>query len=272
MRIARASRDDMSEASGVHGGAGTILFNKLLNRSDFETPFSFVHCAILLPGGGIGYHRHDDGEEIFITVDNASQFTHNGRTAIVEGGAAVPVRSGEVHAIYNHTDQETRWFNVQCHVPGGNPKSTDMGDDRVDAELESTDRLPVGRLDRQALKYAHAHGGKGEVGSRLIWHPEDFRSNFYCLAHCLLPPDTSIGYHHHDGVEECYIIIDGSGRMTLDDETTEVRQWDIIPIPLSANHGLHNQTQQNLELLVVAVSGEKEQFDSTDMGDDLSQR
>ena len=65
MRIARANREGMQELTGVHGGAGAILFNSLWDRADFETPFAFVHCAILLPGGGIGYHRHDDGEEIF---------------------------------------------------------------------------------------------------------------------------------------------------------------------------------------------------------------
>ncbi len=273
MRVARANREGMQKLTGVHGGAGAILFNSLWDRADFETPFAFVHCAILLPGGGIGYHRHDDSEEIFITVDNASQFTHNGRTAIVEGGATVPLRSGEIHAIYNHTDQETRWFNVHCAVPDGNPRSTDLGDDRVDAGLESTDRLPVGRLDRSALKYApNAHGGKGEVGGRMIWQPEDFRSNFHCLVHCLLPPDTSFGYHRHDGVEECYIIIEGSGRMTVDDETQEVQQWDAIPSRLRGSHGLYNHTQEDLEVLVVAVCAEKGKFDSTDLGDDLSRR
>ena len=35
----------------------------------------------------------------------------------VESGAAVPVRFGENHGIYNHTDQETRWFN--CPAPPG---------------------------------------------------------------------------------------------------------------------------------------------------------
>jgi mannose-6-phosphate isomerase-like protein (cupin superfamily) len=272
MRIARANREDMQELSGVHAGAGTILFNSLWDRADFETPFAFVHCAILPPGGGIGYHRHDDSEEIFITVNNASQFTHNGRTAIVEGGATVPLRSGEIHAIYNHTDQETRWFNVHCVVPGGHPKSIDLGDDKVNAQLESTDRLPVGRLDREALQYAQSHGGKGEVGSRMIWQAEDFRSNFGFLVHCLLPPDTSIGYHRHDGIEECYIIIEGSGRMTVDDETQEVQQWDTIPSRLGGSHGLYNHTQENLELLAVAVCAEKGQFDSTNLGDDLSQR
>ena len=272
MRIKRAERDDMEELSGVHAGTGTILFGRLWGRSEFESPFAFVHSAILLPGTGIGYHRHDDAEEIFITADNAAKFTHNGRTAIVEGGAAVPARSGEIHAIHNHTDQETRWFNVHCVVPGGDPKSTEMGDDRADAELESTDRLPVGRLDRTALKYGQRHGGKGEVGVRMIWGPQDFRSNFHCLAHCLLLPDTSIGYHRHDGVEECYIVIEGAGRMTVDDETQDVSQWDVIPNRLGGSHGIYNHTQEDLELLVVAVCVEKEQFDSTALGDDLSQR
>ena len=152
------------------------------------------------------------------------------------------------------------------------PNRPILGDDRVGAELESTDRLPVGRLDRGALKYSQAHGGKGEVGGRLIWGPEDFRSNFYCLIHCLLPPDTSLGYHRHQGVEEVYIIIEGRGRMTVDDETQEVSQWDAIPSRLGGSHGLYNHTQENLELLVVAVCAEKGQFDSTDLGDDLSQR
>jgi len=272
MRVARANRQDMEELSSVHAGAGKILFNGLWNRPDFDTPFAFVHCAILLPGGGIGYHRHDDSEEIFIAVDNASQFTHNGRTAIVEGGAAVPARTGEIHAIYNHTNQETRWFNVHCVVAGGTPKSTDLGDDRVDAELESTDRLPVGRLDRAALTYSQVHGGKGEIGRRVIWGPEDFRSNFYGLVHYLLPPGTSLGYHRHTGVEECYILIDGSGRMTVDDETQQVQQWDTIPNKLGGSHGLYNHTQEDLEVLVVTVGAEKGVFDSTDLDDDLSQR
>ena len=58
MRIARADRADMQELSDVHGGAGTILFIRLWERADFATSFAFVHSAILLPGGGIGYHRH----------------------------------------------------------------------------------------------------------------------------------------------------------------------------------------------------------------------
>ena len=207
MRIASADRADMKELSDVHGGAGTILFNSLWNRADFESPFAFVHCAILLPGGGIGYHRHDDSEEIFIAIDNASQFTHNGRTAVVEGGAAVPLRSGEIHAIYNHTDRETRWFNVHCVVPGGEPKSTDLGDDRVGAELESTDRLPVGRLEprcaeiqpsarRQGRSRRSAHLGTGGFPQQfLLFGPLSVAAGHFAR---LPPPRRRRGslYHH----------------------------------------------------------------------------
>jgi hypothetical protein len=60
--------------------------------------------------------------------------------------------------------------------------------------------------------------------------------------------------------------------MTVDDETQEVQQWDAIPSRLRGSHGLYNHTQEDLEVLVVAVCAEKGKFDSTDLGDDLSRR
>ena len=60
MRVATADRDSMEELSDVHGGAGPILFKRLWERDDFETAFTFVHAAVLLPGGGIGLHRRSD--------------------------------------------------------------------------------------------------------------------------------------------------------------------------------------------------------------------
>ena len=72
--------------------------------------------------------------------------------------------------------------------------------------------------------------------------------------------------------EKDFVIIEGSGRMTVDDETQEVQQWDAIPSRLRGSHGLYNHTQEDLEVLVVAVCAEKGKFDSTDLGDDLSRR
>ena len=85
MRIAYARREEMTEIDNVHGGASSILFKRLFENDDFQTPWRFIHAAIIPPGGGIGHHRHNNCEEIFVTVDNAAQFTHNGRTARIVG-------------------------------------------------------------------------------------------------------------------------------------------------------------------------------------------
>ena len=163
MRIAHVGRDELGVSEGVHGGAGHLLIKGLWSEDDFQTPWFFVHFAILPPGGGIGHHRHDECEEMFTILDNAAQFTHNGRTAEVVGGATVPCRKGESHAIYNHTDRETRFMNFCVANTGGGYDCTDFRENRVGAPLEAVDRLPVGRLDRNLLTFIpNVHEGKGK--------------------------------------------------------------------------------------------------------------
>lgn len=272
MRIAQSQRATMDPLDNVHAGANTIFFSRLWERSDFTTNWSFIHSAYLLPASGIGHHQHNNCEEIFVTLDNAAQFTHNGRTAAVTGGAAVPLRRGESHAIYNHTDQETRWFNFHVVATGHQSDATDFNDNRANAALEPLDRLPIGRFDRTQLNWSQSHGGKGEIASRMVWETQDFQTNFGFLAHALMPPDTSVGYHRHDTIEECYVIMNGHGRMTVDDETLEVGPGDVILNRLGGSHGIYNHTQEELELIAVAVCAEKGKFDATNTGEDLSKR
>lgn len=157
-------------------------------------------------------------------------------------------------------------------LPGCTADATDFGDDRVGATLESVDRLPIGRFDRSLLQDTPMHGGKGRVGRRAIWGPHDFCTSLWSMVHFLLPPDTSIGYHRHDTVEQCYIVINGSGRMTGSDETVEVFSGDVILNPLGGSHGIYNHTNEGLELLLFTVCMEKGQYDETDLHDDLARR
>ncbi len=271
MRITHTRRDEMH--LGVsHGGAAASYFNPGFDATAFKSPWGFIHSVIFPPGSGIGQHSHTHAEEIFVTIDNAMQFTHNGRTAEVVGGAAVPLRSGESHGIYNHTDQDTWFFNFHCVDTVREPKHEDFDDPRIEVELESTDRLPVGRFDRALLKPRRHHGGRGEVLFREVWGSRDFQTNFEYLCHVLLPPGTSVGYHRHEIVDEAYMIMNGSGRMTVDEETAEVVRGDAIPNNMGGAHGIFNHTDEDLELFVVGVSLEKGRVDATDLGDDLAGR
>lgn len=45
--------------------------------------------------------------------------------------------------------------------------------------------------------------------------------------------------HKHGEQEELYVVLSGGGRVKLDDEIVEIRQWDVVRVP--------NQTMRNFE-------------------------
>ena len=45
--------------------------------------------------------------------------------------------------------------------------------------------------------------------------------------------------HRHDQQEELYVLVSGSGRMKLDDEIVEIKQWDALRVP--------SETMRNFE-------------------------
>ena len=273
MRIAHFDQSKLHDAKNCHSGAGILRYMGLLDSNDFETPWMFIHRGILMPKSGIGYHAHDNCEEMFVIFDNTARFTHNGNTAEFKGGAMVPCRMGEVHGIYNHTDRPTQWMNLGVAGTTGDYDCRDFKNDLVDAEPKNADKVPVGWIDRSLLNDGvAAHGGKGKLSFRRIWSHESFKSNWGFVDHVVIPPGCSIGYHRHDTIEECYIIVSGKGRMTVDDETEEVVAWDATPNKLGSAHGIYNHTDKDLEILNMAVSMEKGKFDSTDLDDDLSNR
>ncbi|HEY7631311.1 MAG TPA: hypothetical protein VH817_11440 [Thermoleophilaceae bacterium] len=51
------------------------------------------------------------------------------------------------------------------------------------------------------------------------------------VSHWRYAPDTrNPGGHSHREQEEAYVVVAGSGRVRLDDEIHEIRQWDVIRV------------------------------------------
>jgi quercetin dioxygenase-like cupin family protein len=44
------------------------------------------------------------------------------------------------------------------------------------------------------------------------------------------PGFKATGGHHHRVQEEAYVVVAGSGRILLDDEVRELRQWDVVRV------------------------------------------
>lgn len=78
------------------------------------------------------------------------------------------------------------------------------------------------------------------------------------LEHCglgyqRLPPNYRFPYGHtHEKQEETYLVLQGNGRMKLDDEIIELTQWDAVRVPPGTWRG-YEAGPDGLEILVIGA-------------------
>ena len=163
-RIAHTDASRFSMLRAVHGGAGEMGFQTLMDAESLNTNLIFVHRGVLAPKGGIGHHYHNQMEEMFVIFDNEAQFTIDGRTAALRGPASAPCRMGRSHGIYNPSDRPTQWMNIAVGSVKGKYDAFDLGDDRAGVPLDPKPVFVNVRFDRALLQPVDAlHGGKGKV-------------------------------------------------------------------------------------------------------------
>ena len=69
------------------------------------------------------------------------------------------------------------------------------------------------------------------------------------LAEARLAPGSSTQEHYHARAEEIYFILEGQGRMRIEQELSEVRPGDAIAIPAGKKHKLWNSGPGTMKLL-----------------------
>ena len=73
------------------------------------------------------------------------------------------------------------------------------------------------------------------------------------LCYQRIPPGYRFPFGHtHEVQEEVYVVVRGSGRMKLDDEIVELREWDAVRVPPGTWRG-DEAGPEGLELLVVGA-------------------
>ncbi|GGW63344.1 hypothetical protein GCM10010503_45510 [Streptomyces lucensis JCM 4490] len=94
------------------------------------------------------------------------------------------------------------------------------------------------------------HGGLGTILAHRVFarRPGSPGAAFIDLA--VLPPGTSIGRHRHGADRETYVVLDGGGLMYRDGEEFRVDTGDVVVNDPHGEHGLLNDGERDLWLLV----------------------
>ncbi len=174
------------------------------------------------------------------------------------GPAVLLCGVGWQHTLANAGATPARLLRLGADLQGGSQK----------ARALLAEPVNPGRLKwRPAI-----HGGTGQIATRHIWGPEDFCSPWVFLDHAVLAPGSSLGYHYHDALEECFVILGGHGHLTLDDQTFAVEPGSVTWQGIGQPHGLHNHAGEPLDFLRVAMGIRGEEYTTVDLHDDLCKR
>jgi mannose-6-phosphate isomerase-like protein (cupin superfamily) len=71
------------------------------------------------------------------------------------------------------------------------------------------------------------------------------------LAEEVLPVGAAVGRHYHKHTEEIYYILEGSGEMTVGEETSAVSAGDAVYIPADSVHTLKNTGTAPMKIMLV---------------------
>jgi mannose-6-phosphate isomerase-like protein (cupin superfamily) len=73
------------------------------------------------------------------------------------------------------------------------------------------------------------------------------------LSYQRVPPGYRFPYGHtHKKQEEVYMVVRGSGRMKLDDEIVELKEWDAVRVPPGTWRG-YEAGPEGLEIIVIGA-------------------
>jgi len=246
-RITHYDVSKMSLLKAVHDGAGTMHFGPLMTDKTLSTNLLFLHRGVLHAHSGIGQHFHNHCEEMFVIFDGEAEFTINGRTSTLKGTWGAPDRMGSSHGIYNPTDHDVEWMNINV----GTSKVYDafnLGDDRVGVPKDKIPQFVTMHLDKALMKPA-ANG----VQRRRALGPSVFYTPWAYVDHELIQPGGDTGTTSYAEMSEAFYVISGDGSVTVNGETVAIKKGDAIPVDLGQAKSFKAGSQP-LELLIIGVA------------------
>jgi mannose-6-phosphate isomerase-like protein (cupin superfamily) len=117
--------------------------------------------------------------------------------------------------------------------------------------LMEVDNLAADRGVDFEARFARKHLDSEHLGVSYFRYPPNFRAPYG---------------HSHREQEEAYVIVEGSGRMRLDDEVVELAQWDVVRVAPKVVRGFEGGPEG---LVMIAVGNDRPEGGDGEMVQDF---
>lgn len=85
----------------MRGGTGQVKITHIFSKNEFKGKIRLMAKITLDKGCSIGFHRHENEEEIFYILKGTGQIDDNGSIVTVNPGDAILTGDGKGHGVEN---------------------------------------------------------------------------------------------------------------------------------------------------------------------------
>jgi mannose-6-phosphate isomerase-like protein (cupin superfamily) len=93
---------------------------------------------------------------------------------------------------------------------------------------------------------------RGRLRSHFLLDAGDLGSSNLTVTWAEVPPGAEQRAHSHSDSEQVYVIVRGTGRMSVAGDTERVGAGDLVFIPPAADHGIVNDGSEELVYISAA--------------------
>jgi mannose-6-phosphate isomerase-like protein (cupin superfamily) len=113
--------------------------------------------------------------------------------------------------------------------------------------------MPVIQLDDLPTERVVAHDGVGRIDFVRITDRVPLRGVWEFVDFARVPPGCTVGLHEHADDEELYVVLRGTGVVTVNGVDERIDARCILANPPFAVHGIRNDGTEPLEFVVLKV-------------------
>ena len=97
-----------------------------------------------------------------------------------------------------------------------------------------------------------------KVKSTDVYNIHDLMLEHLTVSMTVIHPGKQTRGHTHENVEEVYFFIEGNGKMVVGEKEVDIKQGDIVTIPLGSFHQVKNTSESDLKLIAVFEKYQRE--------------